>query len=276
MGKIIVSWSPINGQGATTSNIAALASHFALTNEFHSLVTHTNLNFSSLEQLFGKVQSKSKGFEDTGLAALERLVKSNLIKTEAVTDYTETIFAGNLDLLGGFQNEREKSENLVETLLDILHPAYDVIWIDAHSGNDSETTKKILAKADLILINLPQNRFVLDKFYSGEDYPSELNGKNCIVLLSQYNEDQQFSLRKIKRKYKILDPVFPIPYTSQFRDASNNLNIPDYFYKQVFSENKASTSYDFIQSLGKTNKYIIKKLGLQGREAEEWPLHLTH
>lgn len=66
MGKTIVSWSPVHGQGTTTSNIAALAAHYALSHENHSVITHTQLNYSSLESLFGKYKTAVKGLRNRG------------------------------------------------------------------------------------------------------------------------------------------------------------------------------------------------------------------
>lgn len=266
---MIVSWSPISGQGATTSHVAALAAHYALTNNNHSLLTHTSLRYSALELLFGKIQSKAKGFEDAGLAALERLAKSHMLKSDVIKDYTETIYAGSLDLLGGFQNNRSSDFDLFESLLPNLLEAYDLVWIDANKSDGGNAGLKVLDQADLILINLPQNRFILDRFYGDESFQEKLKDKNCIVLLSQYDSGLQFNIHKIKRKYKVKCPIFAIPSTSQFRNASNKMNLSDYFYTHVTSRNNASSSIEFIKSLEKVNMFISKDLKLSGREAVE-------
>lgn len=267
MGKTIVSWSPVHGQGMTTSNIAALAAQFALTNEHHSVIMHTQLNYSSLELLFGKQKSNVLGFEESGLVAIERLIESNLIKPEAVHDYTETIYAKRLDLLGGSYPDNEGTEKMLATLLKVVGEAYDLVWIDAHSGTRSEVTRRTLLNADIIIVNLPQNRFVLDRFFT-EEYPPELEGKEVLILISQYNDNSQFGLRKIKRKYNIKEPVFAIPYSKQFRDASNNLNIADYFYTRAVRTNKLSPSDGYIAVLNKVNKHISKKLAFSNGDEE--------
>lgn len=162
MGKTIVSWSPVHGQSGTTSNIAALASMFALKYQTRNLITHTQLTYSSLESLFGK-EILEGGFEG-GMTALERLAKSHLLKTEAVMDYTESIYNGRLDILGGTK-QPESNQELVEILITILRDAYDIVWIDAHSGGYNNLSLGLLESADIVLVNLPQNRFVLDRFF---------------------------------------------------------------------------------------------------------------
>lgn len=208
MGKTVVSWSPVHGQSAATSNTAALASMFALTYSAKNLITHTQLTYSSLESLFGK-KLEEEGFEDMGMAALERLAKSSLLKTDAVMDYTEAVYSGRLDILGG-TSRTQKKQQLIEILLEYVKEAYDLVWIDAHSGLRNELTVKLLKTADVVLVNLPQNRFILDHFFKGDDYPEFLKDKDVLVLISSYDPDSSFSIKKIKRRYKTNVPVLPI------------------------------------------------------------------
>jgi len=259
MGKTIVSWSPVHGQGATTSNIAALASMFALTYNAKNLITHTQLTYSSLESLFGKVLEE-RGFEDMGMAALERLAKSNLLKAEAVMDYTETIYTGRLDILGGTKR-LHTSQDLIEILLEYIKDAYDLVWIDAHSGLRNELTVRLLKKADVVLVNLPQNRYILDHFFKGEDFPEFFKEKEVIVLISSYDPDSSFSVKKIERRYKAKVPVLPINYSHHFKDAQNKLILSEFFYRNK-DATREHPAYHFIQSLNKVNKLIAKKIGI--------------
>lgn len=259
MGTKIVSWSPVHGQSTTTSNIAALAAHYALKHSNRSVITHTQLNYSSLESLFGKNKTSVKGFEDSGLIAIERLINSKLIKSDAVYDYTETVYAGRLDLLGGAYSYKEVTSEMIDTLLKAIETAYDIVWIDAHSGTRSDITTKTLENADIILVNLPANKFVLDHFFF-EEFPKELNGKEVIYLISQYVNNTQFNIRKIKRMYNIKEAIFPVPFSTKFRDASNKSSITDFFYTRVGKENKSKETAEFVEALNTINKHIQKKV----------------
>ncbi|MEK5187124.1 hypothetical protein [Solibacillus sp. FSL W7-1324] len=276
MGKTIVSWSPIHGQGAITSNVAALAAYSALTSSKRALITHTQLNYSSLELLFGKQLVTREGFEDAGMAALERLIKSNLLKPNAVMDYTETIYADKLDLLGGSNLEDIIDDKTLKAILNITKDAYDHIWIDAHSGRNSELTRLILSKADLVIVNLPQNRFVLDRFFNGMDFPEELKGRNYIIVISQYDKKSSFTTRKIKRMYKTQAPVFQIPYSQQFKDACNTLNVTEWFYRLHKSTVKDSAASNFRDELENIVKYIHKTLADVEADVEEGEMNDTN
>ena len=267
MGKTIVSWSPVHGQAATTSNVVALAAHFALTYTHQSLITHTQLTYSTLESLFGKEMTTSRGF-DSGIEALERLAKSNYLKADAVRDYTETVYKGRLDLLGGTQNQSLETPQLLEVLLKVTEDAYDLVWVDAHSGTRSNTSKRLLKKADLVIVNLPQNRYVIEQFFSGEGFPPELREKEIIILISQYDKNVKPGISRIKSKYSKKYPVLPVNYSSKFKDASNTFSITELFYR-VANSNKGLEIQDFIESLAIVNKHIAKKLKLEDIEEED-------
>ncbi len=265
MGKTVVSWSPVHGQAATTSNVAALAAHFALTYTHKALITHTQLTYSTLESLFRKEMTNLRGF-DSGIEALERLAKSSLLKADAVRDYTERVYKDRLDLLGGTQNQSLETPLLLEMILSVAEDAYDLVWIDAHSGTRSNTSKRLLSNADLVIVNLPQNRYVLDQFFSGDGFPKELKNKEIIILISQYDNQVKPSIRKVQSKYDTKHPVFAINYSSKFKDAANKHEITELFYRVTNSSKKLEIQ-DYIESLAKVNKYIVKKLNLE--EIEE-------
>lgn len=268
MGKQIVSWSPVHGQGATTSNTVALASMFALDQHFQSLITHTQLTFSTLEHLF--TEGRRSGFDDGGMEALERLVKSKLLKADAIPDYTDTVYKNRLDLLIGSKkssDDEKEAEQILRSILRVASNQYDALWIDAHSGTFNQTTKGLLQDADLVLVNLPQNNYVIDSFFSGESFPEELKDKSYIVLISNYDDSAVYSIRNIKRKHKLKVPIFPIMYATGFKDASNQRAVSDYFFRAIGTK-KGDDMYDFIQSLREVIRAIVKKMDLGEMEED--------
>lgn len=262
-------WSPVHGQSATTSNTVALASMFALNEHYHSLLTHTQLTFSTLEHLYTK--GERAGFDDGGMEALERLVKSKLLKAEAIPDYTDTIYKNRLDLLVASKKEWEnktETENILRSILHVASNHYDALWIDAHSGTFNSTTKLLLEDADLVLVNLPQNAYVIEHFFSGDSFPKELEGKPYIVLISNYDDKAAYSVKNIKRSNKVKVPIYPIMYSTAFRDAANQRAVLDFFYRSTRAK-KGEPVYAFIQSLQEVNKAIMKNLKLSATEDDD-------
>ncbi|MEK4487999.1 hypothetical protein MHH81_21045 [Psychrobacillus sp. FSL H8-0484] len=268
MGKSIVSWSPVHGQSATTSNTVALASMFSLDGHNHSLLTHTQLTYSTLEYLF---QSDNPGFDDGGMEALERLVKSKLLKSEAIPDYAITIYKNRLDLLLGSNKAWDNSveaDRLLRSVLNVAATHYNTLWIDAHSGTFNHTSKSLFKDADLVLVNLPQNKYIIESFFNGESFPEELKGKPYVVLISTYDENASFSIRNIKRTFKVKVPLYPIMYSSGYRDAINQQEVSDFFYRSV-NLKKGDREYSFIESLRAANKGIMKAFDVNVTEGDQ-------
>ncbi|MBO0589265.1 MULTISPECIES: hypothetical protein [unclassified Sporosarcina] len=264
MGKTIVNWSPVHGQSATTSHTIALSSMLSLDQSYRSLLTHAQLSYATMDSIYS--DSKKPGFEDGGVVALERLVKSKLLKPEDVPNYTETIYKNRLDYLSGSMREGDNSDG--KKLNVILHAAqveYDFVWIDVQAGTKDRTTVELLKNADFVLVNLPQNKYIIEKFF--DDIPEELKDKPYFVLIGLYDLNANYSIRNIKRQLKSKVPIFTIPYATGFRDAVNQESVTEFFVRMLRVE-KGDLLYPFIDSVRDVNIALLKKLGYA--RSEDW------
>ncbi|MEK3977444.1 hypothetical protein MKZ20_22065 [Psychrobacillus sp. FSL K6-2684] len=268
MGKLIVFWSPIHGQGGTSANAAAIASLFSLEQSSHSLLTHTQLTYSPLDSYYSK-EKRAVGFENSGIQALERKVKSNLLQPEDIPDYTDTIYKRKMDLLIGSlkENEDSASDNL-RTISRILYSAkghYDTVWVDTHAGVHNDTSKTLLEAADLVVVCLPQNKYVLERFFTGDYFPTELRNKPYIILISRYEENSSLTVRNIKRAHKVKVPILPVPFSPTYLDAMNNHTVAEFFYRVNRIQN-GDPAYSFIRAIRTVNESVRKALGLEKEE----------
>ncbi|MGE7843535.1 hypothetical protein ACQKNX_22500 [Lysinibacillus sp. NPDC093712] len=266
MGKTIVTWSPVQGQGCT-SNTAALAAVFALNYQVQTLITHTQFSESILEEIFNKAH-KMVGF-DSGLKALERLAKSNLIKPDAVIDYTETIYNNRLDILGGSQTYQGDTA-ILQSLLHVTRDAYDLVWIDTATGTPDELTESVLKAADVVLVTLPQNKFILDRFFiQKKDYPTFLDGKNVVYLIGTYDSEAALNVRKIKGTYN-LKKIMSVPYSHLFKNAYNTNSVTEFFHRNKLVR-KNHPVHEFYESLKTINHFLAKQVDLvrKGDDEEE-------
>ncbi|WP_028393932.1 hypothetical protein [Bacillus cihuensis] len=264
----IVSWSPVHGQGANTTNTVALASAMAFDNSYKALLTYTQFDNSPLESIFN--EDKEGQFDDKGFGALGRLVKSNLLKEDAIIDYTDTIIRNRLDFLPGNQRniEEEYHEKVWRSVLAIAKSSYELTWVDAYSGKRNFITSTLLSEADLVIVNLPQNAHVLDLFFNGDLIPEELLFTRYMIIIGQYDEKSSLSLKNIKRKYRVKVPIYSIPYFTAYKDAFNNQRTQEFFYRAVKSVKK-DYSYHFMNEVRMINKQIKKELQLDKAEKED-------
>lgn len=265
LGKTIVNWSPVQGQSATTSHTIALSSVLSLDQSYRSLLTHAQLSYATMDSIYSK--AKKGGYEDGGVIALERLVKSKLLKPEDVPDYTETIYKNRLDFLSGSMREEDNADSKkLHVILRAAQVKYDFVWIDVQAGTKDQTTVELLKNADIVLVNLPQNKFIIEKFF--DDIPKELKDKTYFVLIGQYDLNANYSIRNIKRQLKVKVPIFTIPYATGFRDAVNQESVTEFFVRTMRVE-KGDLLYPFIDSVRKVNNELLKQLGYT-RVEEDW------
>lgn len=265
MGFKVINWSPIHGQGNTTSNMTALCLLYAIENQEKALITHSQLQYSSMEFLLNREQ-KDLSFADSGVKAIERLMRSRLLKANSVEDYTDTILKERLDLLGGSSEEVDKE--LLKTVIEVASDLYDIIWVDAHSGTRNEANNELLTTADVVFVHLPQNKFILDDFFlKNGGVPKNIANKPHVFIISQYDEKSNFNAKKMKRIYGIDKPIFTIPYSSNFKNASNQQRVVEFILKKQ-KVKKSEDDFKYISSLSVITKHLAKGVKLE-REREE-------
>ena len=263
MGNLIVSWSPVPGQGASTLTLS-LASMLALDTTHTVMFTHAHNSQTLLDRLF--TTTNENNVADNGMEGLERLVKSNLLKAESVPDYSEKIYLRKLDYLqGGLNEERSDIENTA-FLLSVLKAslqAYDLIFVDLESGVDAITTRELIKQADVVIVSLPQNRYVVENFVNGDSIPDELRERDYFVVINQYDNDATFSLRNIRRQIKTKQKMFALPYTTALKNAINLGNVSDFYFRSTKSK-KGDATHQLTEAIRDINGQVLDSLGFTG------------
>lgn len=260
MGNLIVSWSPVRGQGSSTLTFS-LASMLALDTTHKVLFTHAQKSKSILDVLFET--SDKNDIADNGMEGLERLVKSNRLKTESVPDYAENIYLGKLDYLqSGFSNTRSDSENItfLFSVLKASLQAYEMVFVDLECGTDSVATKELVKQADVVLVNLPQNRYVVEQFTSGELMLDELRERDYFVVINQYDKNATYSIRNIKRQVKAKEKMFGFPYATPLKNAINLGNVSDFYFRSTKSK-RGDATHQLTGAIREINIEILEVLG---------------
>jgi hypothetical protein len=266
-------WSVAHGQTANTSNAAALAAIIGLEYDIRTLVTQTHFDRSTLESIFTKSNEVQLGrldqLGDTGIDSLARLARSNKLSHENVKDKAIILEKHRLDLLVGTMNNYkgiyEDMEPVVQSIFQAAKEYYRTVLIDLHSGTQNAITNALIESSDLIVVSLCQNRSVLDRFFSKEDWPDAFKNKSMILLLGQYDPDSKYKVANIIRHYRnVFDfktPIYTIPYNSNFKDACNDKDLMGWFRRNL-GVNKRHPNYYFFSEVRKAAKAILEEVGV--------------
>ncbi|MDU2243027.1 MAG: hypothetical protein E7E23_20900 [Paenibacillus sp.] len=236
MGHNIVFWSPVPGQTGNTTNLIAVAALLGL--EYSSRIVlfgHLQSRRAAVEQALIKRRSEDMlAFTaDSGIDALARLAQNGKLSPEMIRDYTLPLLQERLDLLPG-SNKADKAlimgmKDMLATLLDSAKRYYDLTLIDGGSGVGSGWTQLLLQNADLVIVSLNQNRFVLERFFRHrEDW---LKGKKLLFVLGQYDRDSALTAKNMVRKYRVKMPIYPVPHQAGFMDAAQEGRAIDFLFR---------------------------------------------
>ena len=178
---IVSFWSPENSsQLSTTAAAVAVSAMIPTKCHYKSIVTQTHYSDMPLESSFfnmDKLGNKgSLDIADVGVDALDRLLRSNKLTPENISNYAKPIAKGRLELLyGTFKNDLDSYSRILETfplILDYASQFYDIVLVDVNKGYDSPEVNQILQKSDLIVLSMSQNFQILKKIVL----------KQCLVL----------------------------------------------------------------------------------------------
>ncbi|TCZ77237.1 chromosome partitioning protein ParA [Paenibacillus albiflavus] len=263
----IAFWGNVHGQVGSTSNVIAAATMIGIEYATRILVGQTQWSLSTLESaysVFSAGEERNAYFTNAGIDALDRLARSNRLLPEMISDYTIPIINERLDLLMGTSKPTELLyDNMKDNITSIFSCAgqyYDAVLLDTHSGNRNSLTGALLETSDVIVVNLCQNMTLLERFFSKQDWPEALNKKPYMIVLGQYDPNSKYTAVNIARRFDYKDPIYTIPYCTDYKDACNDKRVLEFFIRQR-NINRKHENYFFIQEIRRFIKALMSKVG---------------
>lgn len=269
---IVSFWSTGNsGQTSTTSTMVAVACAMATMNKknYRILVTQTEYGKKDLEASFCNLnKSSSKGsadLADTGVDALDRLIRSNKLTPENIANYAKPILKNRLELLfGSFKNDKDSYERVLETIpmiLDYSSQFYDLVMVDLSKGFNNTEINQILQKSDVIVLTMSQKVSVLDKIFKDMDTIKILQEKPILPVIGKYDRFSKYSAKNIARSFNYKKPIYTIPYNTQFFDSCNEGRALDFFAQNLNADVGTDRNGYFIFETNKVAERLVEMLG---------------
>lgn len=263
---LVAFWSLYHGQACTTANLLAttLASSLALNNK--CLVTQTHYKLNNLDfPLIGKNQelNESEFYRDLGIDALMRRAKAEPISSDIIRECSIDIIDNNrLNLLiGTKQQDRQTYENqfglMLEGVLRKANKFYDYVMVDTNSGYDP-ITQNILKAADIIVINVTQNKHILDEFI--ENHKDRIDMNKVVFIFGKYDRNSRYNLKNLRRMYKVFNSsnAIGIPYCTEYHDALSDGKALKFIERNITAD-EDDENYEFIQSIKDAAGLLMKK-----------------
>ena len=223
--SIVTFWNADREQSGVSISTVAVATKMAIERNLKVLIVSAAYNDSTIKNCFWKENAVRKQIMadrsssiaiENGVEGLSRLIASNKIEPENITDYTHVIFKDTLEVLDGYMENptKTKEENLRDyktisavypAILNVANQYYDMVLVDLSRELDEGVRNEILKIATINLYIAGQKLRSLDYYIQLKmDNPIVAEPKNIIVIgkYSHYSKYNKSNLQKYLREKK--------------------------------------------------------------------------
>lgn len=270
--SVVTFWSDGREQTGKTLSIAAISTYMAVEHNYRILIISTGYRDDTLNQCFWKEKKVKRNFGlfgpntneilEEGIVGLAKVVKSNKLSPENITNYTKIIFKDRLEVLQGFRGETSDYDELEKTYPDIINLAnsyYDLVFIDLDNEMNPSIREMILANSDLIVANISQRLTSIDRFMETREKTPILNSKKTLILIGKYDKFSKYSIKNITRYMGEKNKVSTIPYNTLFFEACEEAKVPDLFLK-IRNVDEEDINGFFLSEVKRTSENIMYRL----------------
>ncbi len=234
MSKILF-WSPYHGQGQT-SNLYVIALVFAILYKKRVLLLQTHFKNNNLESpLVGcnvdKCTDKIELFDDIGIDMATTYSNMNRLSKKTLENCCLTFLDSLILMMPGTKNKSKETFDRdiggsVNRMIKTAEDCVDFVFIDSNSSDD-ELSIHLMQTAEMIVVNLTQHRYVLEKFFL--EYGRQfINNDRVFYLFGNYDVNSSYNIYNCQRKYsQYIKPgnSAMIPYCTKYMDAQNESNV---------------------------------------------------
>ena len=270
--SVVTFWSDGREQTGKTLSIAAISTYMAVEHNYRILIISTGYRDDTLNQCFWKEKKVKRNFGlfgpntneilEEGIVGLAKVVKSNKLSPENITNYTKIIFKDRLEVLQGFRGETSDYDELEKTYPDIINLAnsyYDLVFIDLDNEMNPSIREMILANSDLIVANISQRLTSIDRFMETRENTPILNSKKTLLLIGKYDKFSKYSIKNITRYLGEKNKVSTIPYNTLFFEACEEAKLPDLIFNLRKIDEEDINGF-FLSEVKRTSENIMYRL----------------
>ena len=260
-------------QTGKTMSIAAIATYMAIEHNYRILVISTTNKEDALKRCFWEQKKKKKNLGifgpnaalevETGVEGLARVVRSNKIAPNIITNYTKVVFKDRFEILLGCENPPADGtviETMYPSIIKAANQYYDLVFVDLDENVDEETKKTIIYDSDVVVINMSQRLKSIDKFKELKEKNQLLDAKKALILVGRYDKFSKYNSKNISRYLGEKNQVLTIPYNTLFFEAAEEAGVPDLFLRFRKNLDPDDRSAFFIEEIKRASENIVYRL----------------
>ena len=260
-------------QTGKTMSIAAIATYMAIEHNYRILVVSTTNRDDPLKRCFWEEKKKKRNLGifgpnaaievETGVEGLARIIRSNKISPNIITNYTKVVFKDRFEILLGSENPPTDGtiiETMYPSIIKASNQYYDLVFVDLDENVDEETRKTIIHDSDVIVINMSQRLKSIDKFRELKEKNQFLASKKALILIGRYDKFSKYNSKNISRYLGEKNQVLTIPYNTLFFEATEEAGVPDLFLRFRRNLDPEDRNAFFIEEIKRASENIVYRL----------------
>lgn len=272
--SIVTFWSDGKEQTGKTISIIAVATYMAIQHNYKILLVSTSFNDQTMENCFWKEKKQKRNFGlfssnvntniamANGMDGLSKLIKSNKIAPENITNYTKIVFKDTLEVLTGYSGDKERYDDIkfdYPSVINMANKYYDLVLIDLDNKIGEEIVKEILDISNLVVVNLTQRLSSINRFIEMREEVQSLKAKKTLLLFNKYDRYSKYTVKNISRYMGEKNKVSTIPYNTLFFEACEEAKVPELFLRIKNTQEDDRNGF-FLAEIRRTVENIIYRL----------------
>lgn len=280
--SVITFWNNKNEETGKTMSLVAIATYMAIEHNARTLIVSTTNKEDKVKRCYWGEEKKKKinlGLfgpnkntldTETGIKGIEKMLRSNKIAPNLITNYTKVVFKDRLEVLLGNEEKEDipettKVENIrirasYPDIISIANQYYDRILVDLDYNVEPQVRERIIKMSDIVVINLNQRFSSLEKFRQEKETNELLSSPRTLLLMGRYDRYSKYNSKNVSRYLKEKNKILTIPYNTLFFEAAEEAGVPDLFLNFKRMREEEDRNNIFIQEVKRATENIIYRL----------------
>lgn len=285
--SIVTFWNDDREQSGRTLTSVAVATSMAIQRNFKILLLSTSYKDPTMKNCFwvdmnrknlkGIVGKNGNIAVENGIEGLSKLIISNKIQPNIITDYTRVIFKDRLEVLSGYIGDPEKTdeENIqdykktAECYAELIRTAnqyYDMVLVDLDKRLDRHIKDEILKISNLNVLVITQRLASLNRYNNLKETNKDIIGPRTMVAIGKYSDKTKYNRKNITRYLGEKKELNIIPFNTLYFEAAEEASVADLFLRLRKIKDTTDKNYIFVNEVSNlTNNIVVRLKELQKR-----------
>lgn len=263
-------------QTGNTASAISLATYMGIVQNKRVLFISTALNNSEIKKalwptqtvkkgLFGMNTNYGTGVNDNGIEGLDRIIRSNRISPDIITDYTRVALKGRLEILQGYNGSEEQYKEIQKQYMQIISLAkqiYDTVIVDIDKELEAKTKLEILNEVDVVVAMATQKIDSISNVIRTMAEGVAFKKSNSILTIGKYDDKSKYNAKNISRNIlRTKDIINTVPYNTILFEEMQEGRLIDMFLRFLNLSEKDENTF-FVDEIKRLKEDIDKKEAL--------------